>query len=172
MWKVEIVKELIPSKDGQNRSDILKTPNGNLINKVIQSLHPLELGEDQEEDLKITNQELKTGPEQEPKPEGFNLNLISITATLWKLCFNLGLGPEANESIEGSDDTAIASCSGTVSVVSPPKKRNRFLDDLKRKASAELSEVDRYINGGYGVLEDLNRYPTIKQIFMYIYLTK
>ncbi|EFX66996.1 hypothetical protein DAPPUDRAFT_262245 [Daphnia pulex] len=49
---------------------------------------------------------------------------------------------------------------------SSPRKRSRFLDGLQKKASIELSEVDRYINDGYGVLADLNRYPTIKQIFI------
>ncbi|XP_032790560.2 uncharacterized protein LOC116927638 [Daphnia magna] len=68
----------------------------------------------------------------------------------------------ANESIEG-DDATTAHLSGTSS---SPRKRSRFLDGLQRKASIELNEVDRYINDGCGVLEDLNRYPTIKQIFI------
>ncbi|KAK4030837.1 hypothetical protein OUZ56_024223 [Daphnia magna] len=58
-----------------------------------------------------------------------------------------------NESIYGIDDTAIASLSGTDS---PQKKKN----------STELNALDRYINDGYGFLEDLNRYPTIKEIFI------
>ncbi|XP_045035745.1 uncharacterized protein LOC116934577 [Daphnia magna] len=68
----------------------------------------------------------------------------------------------ANESIEG-EDTATVSLSETAS---PPRKNSRFLDGLKWKASAELGEVDRYVNDGYGILEDLNRYQTIKQIFI------
>jgi hypothetical protein len=69
----------------------------------------------------------------------------------------------ANEGIEGDVATTV-NLSGTSS---SPRKRSRFLDGLQKKASIELSEVDRYINDGYGVLADLNRYPTIKQIFMY-----
>ncbi|KZS16492.1 Uncharacterized protein APZ42_017771 [Daphnia magna] len=58
MWKVGVVKELIPSKEGLIRSVILKTPHGNLINRAIQSFHPLELREDQDEDLETAGQEL------------------------------------------------------------------------------------------------------------------
>lgn len=50
--------------------------------------------------------------------------------------------------------------------VKPFYQKSRILDELKRKASTELNEVDRYINDGFGVLEDLNHFPTIKQIFM------
>ncbi|XP_045023418.1 uncharacterized protein LOC123467617 [Daphnia magna] len=66
------------------------------------------------------------------------------------------------KSIEG-EDTATASLSETAS---QPRKNSRFLNGLKWKASAELGEVDRYVNDGYGILEDLNRYQTIKQIFI------
>ncbi|KAK4009655.1 hypothetical protein OUZ56_018801 [Daphnia magna] len=74
-----------------------------------------------------------------------------------------GLEKRANESIE-DDDATTAHLSGTSS---SPRKRSRFLVGLQRKSSIELNEVDRYVNDGYGVLEDLNRYPTIKQIFMH-----
>ncbi|KAI9553686.1 hypothetical protein GHT06_021614 [Daphnia sinensis] len=55
---------------------------------------------------------------------------------------------------------------------SPPKgkkpKRNRFLEGLKiKRASTDVSEVERYFNDGVGgSLEDLHRFPTIKQIFL------
>ena len=43
MWFVGVVKELIPIRDGLIRSGMLKIPNGNIINRGIQSLHPIEL---------------------------------------------------------------------------------------------------------------------------------
>ncbi|KAI9555876.1 hypothetical protein GHT06_018393 [Daphnia sinensis] len=60
MWKVGVVKELIPSKDRLIRSVILRTPNGHRIDRAIQSLHPLELREGQYEDLKTVGQEVET----------------------------------------------------------------------------------------------------------------
>lgn len=65
----------------------------------------------------------------------------------------------ANESSHG--DTSQSECS-------PSRKRskNRFLDGLKKKASVEIGEVDRYFNDVPGNLEDLNRFPTIKEIFL------
>ncbi|XP_032794775.2 uncharacterized protein LOC116931316 [Daphnia magna] len=64
MWTIEVVKELITSRDGLIRSVIVKTPNGNLINCAIQSLHPLELREDQLDDVVVP-----PTPELELKPE-------------------------------------------------------------------------------------------------------
>ncbi|XP_045026478.1 uncharacterized protein LOC123470336 [Daphnia magna] len=53
MWTIGVVKELVASRDGLIRSVMVKTPNGNLINRAIQSLHPLELREDQQDDVEI-----------------------------------------------------------------------------------------------------------------------
>ncbi|XP_032796168.2 uncharacterized protein LOC116932517 [Daphnia magna] len=64
MWTVGVVKELITSRDGLIRSDMVKTLNGNLINRIIQLLHPLELREDQQEDVEVSPT-LELEPEQE-----------------------------------------------------------------------------------------------------------
>jgi hypothetical protein len=40
---------------------------------------------------------------------------------------------------------------------------------LKKRASTDVSEIERYFNDGVAVgssLEDLHRFPTIKQIFL------
>jgi hypothetical protein len=66
MWKTGIVKELIPSRNGLVRSVTLKTPNGNLINRAIQCLHPLELREDQDEDVDAVDGDPE--PEEDPAP--------------------------------------------------------------------------------------------------------
>jgi hypothetical protein len=62
---------------------------------------------------------------------------------------------------------------GSCSDFSPPQgkkpKRNRFLEGLKKRASTDVSEIERYFNDGVAVgssLEDLHRFPTIKQIFL------
>lgn len=54
IWTVGVVKELITSTDGLIRSVMVKMPNVNLINCAIQSLHFLELREDQPEDVEFT----------------------------------------------------------------------------------------------------------------------
>ena len=47
------------------------------------------------------------------------------------------------------------------------RKRNRFLDGLRKKVTTEIGEVDRFFNDTVpGSLKDLDRFPTIKQIFM------
>ncbi|KZS03160.1 Uncharacterized protein APZ42_034187 [Daphnia magna] len=64
IWTVRVVEELITNKDGLIRSVMIKTSNGNIINRAIQSVHPLELREDQPEDV-----EVPPAPEPEPEPE-------------------------------------------------------------------------------------------------------
>ncbi|KZS05311.1 Uncharacterized protein APZ42_031539 [Daphnia magna] len=158
---------------------MVKTPNGNLINRAIQSLHPLELREDQPDDVEIPpTPELELESDEatppvasadpveqgEPWTTGSDQSRaeLNLTATLGELIV-IHNATRANESIE-DDDAITAHLSGTSS---SPRKRSRFLVGLQRKSSIELNEVDRYVNDGYGVLEDLNRYPTIKQIFMH-----
>ncbi|XP_045022924.1 uncharacterized protein LOC123466895 [Daphnia magna] len=69
MWTIGVVKELITSRDGLIRSVMVKTPNGNLINRAIQSLHPLELREDQPDDVEIPpTPELELEPEEATPP--------------------------------------------------------------------------------------------------------
>ncbi|KZS06386.1 Uncharacterized protein APZ42_030176 [Daphnia magna] len=72
MWTVGIVKELITSRDGLIRSVMVKTPNGNLINSAIQSLHPLELRKDQPGDV-----EVPPAPELESEQEELS-PLVSV----------------------------------------------------------------------------------------------
>ena len=58
---------------------------------------------------------------------------------------------------------------GTISDGSPTRKRkrNRFLDGLRKKVTAEIGEVDRFFNEiSPGSLKDLDRFPTIKLIFL------
>jgi hypothetical protein len=43
MWSTGVVKELIPSRDRLIRFVMLKVPNGNIINRAIQCLSPIEL---------------------------------------------------------------------------------------------------------------------------------
>ncbi|KZR99927.1 Uncharacterized protein APZ42_004011, partial [Daphnia magna] len=68
MWSIGVVKELIPSRDGLIRSVMLKIPNGNIINRAIQSLHPTELREDRDEDVEIENPEPTQEPDEDPAP--------------------------------------------------------------------------------------------------------
>ncbi|KZR95876.1 Uncharacterized protein APZ42_010101, partial [Daphnia magna] len=69
MWTIGVVKKLITSRDGLIRMVMVKTPNGNLINQAIQSLHPLELREDQPDDVKISpTPELELQPEEATPP--------------------------------------------------------------------------------------------------------
>ncbi|KZR98323.1 Uncharacterized protein APZ42_006314, partial [Daphnia magna] len=61
--------KLITSRDGLIRSVMVKTPNGNLINRAIQSLHPLELRENQPDDIEIPpTPELELEPEEATPP--------------------------------------------------------------------------------------------------------
>ncbi|XP_045029271.1 uncharacterized protein LOC116923342 [Daphnia magna] len=47
------------------------------------------------------------------------------------------------------------------------RKRNRFLDGLRKKVTTEIGEVDRFFHETVpGSLKDLDRFPTIKQIFL------
>ncbi|EFX60315.1 hypothetical protein DAPPUDRAFT_278091 [Daphnia pulex] len=68
MWSTGVVKELIPSRDGLIRSVMLKVPNGNIINRAIQCLHPIELREDLAEDVEVGNPEPIQEPEEDPNP--------------------------------------------------------------------------------------------------------
>ena len=51
MWSTGVVTELIPSRDGLVRSAMVRKPNGNIINRAIQFLYPLELRQESEEDM-------------------------------------------------------------------------------------------------------------------------
>ncbi|EFX80199.1 hypothetical protein DAPPUDRAFT_243988 [Daphnia pulex] len=68
MWSIGVVKELIPSRDGLIRSVMLKVPNGNIINRAIQCLRPIELRETLDEDIEIENPEPIQEPEEDPNP--------------------------------------------------------------------------------------------------------
>ncbi|KZS05691.1 Uncharacterized protein APZ42_031050 [Daphnia magna] len=69
MWTIGVVKELVTSRNGLIRSVMVKTPNGNLINHAIQSLHPLELREDKQDDVEISpTPELELEPEEATPP--------------------------------------------------------------------------------------------------------
>ncbi|KAI9557234.1 hypothetical protein GHT06_017057 [Daphnia sinensis] len=68
MWSVGVVKELIHSRDGLIRSVMLKIPNGNIINRAIQSLHPTELREDRDEDVEVENPEPIQEPDEDLAP--------------------------------------------------------------------------------------------------------
>jgi hypothetical protein len=66
MWSTGLVTELSKSRDGLNRSIVLRTPNGNYINRAIQCLYPLEVRVDDPEDLDIADEERE--PEADPAP--------------------------------------------------------------------------------------------------------
>jgi hypothetical protein len=68
MWSTGVVKELIPSRDRLIRFVMLKVPNGNIINRAIQCLSPIELREDLDEDVEIKNPEPIQEPEEDPNP--------------------------------------------------------------------------------------------------------
>jgi hypothetical protein len=65
MWSTGLVTELRPSRDGLVRSVVLRTPNGKLINRAIQCLYPLEVCQDNPEDIIDA---VATGPELEDVP--------------------------------------------------------------------------------------------------------
>ncbi|KZR96065.1 Uncharacterized protein APZ42_009813, partial [Daphnia magna] len=67
-WSIGVVKELIPRRDGLICSVMLKIPNGNIINRAIQSLRPTELREDRDEDIEIENPEPTQEPDDDPSP--------------------------------------------------------------------------------------------------------
>ncbi|XP_045026902.1 uncharacterized protein LOC123470573 [Daphnia magna] len=55
---------------------------------------------------------------------------------------------------------------GNANIPSPAKK-TRFLDGFKKKrTSIESDEVDSYLSEGTGELSSLDRFPTIKKIFL------
>jgi hypothetical protein len=59
MWSTGLVTELRPSRDGLVRSVVLRTANGNHINRAIQCLYPLEVFQEPED---VTTQD-EAGPE-------------------------------------------------------------------------------------------------------------
>ena len=69
MWATGVVKELLPSSDGLVRSAIVKFPNGNLLTRVIQCLHPIELREDQPEDVEIADRAQDPEPAEAAVPQ-------------------------------------------------------------------------------------------------------
>jgi len=82
MWSVGVVKELIPSRDGLIRSAMLKVPNGNIINRAIQSLHPIELREDLDEDVEVANPEPIQEPEDNPAPPALEAETEPAVGTI------------------------------------------------------------------------------------------
>ena len=67
-WKLGIVKQLMPGRDGKVRFAKVKTPAGNIIRRAIQTLHPIEVIEDTYECLEAL-EEPPPEPQQEPQPE-------------------------------------------------------------------------------------------------------
>jgi hypothetical protein len=53
VWETGVVKELLHSCDGLVWSTIVEFPNGNLLTRAVQCLYPIELREDQLEDVEI-----------------------------------------------------------------------------------------------------------------------
>jgi hypothetical protein len=50
---------------------------------------------------------------------------------------------------------------------SPTRKRNQFLDGLRKKVTTEIGEADRFFHDtDPESLKDLDRFPAIKQIFL------
>lgn len=68
MWSIGVVKEIIHSRDGLIHSVMLKVPNGNIINRAIQCLHPIELREDLDEDIEIEHPDPIREPKEDPNP--------------------------------------------------------------------------------------------------------
>lgn len=57
---------------------------------------------------------------------------------------------------------------GVQTLQESPKKKRRFLDGYKvKRKSKEMDEVDRYLSEPTGDLSDLERFPFIKQVYMY-----
>jgi hypothetical protein len=69
MWETGVVKELLPSCDGLVRSAIVKFPNGKLLTRAIQCLYPVELREDQPEDMEIADGALNPEPAEATAPQ-------------------------------------------------------------------------------------------------------
>jgi hypothetical protein len=69
MWETRVVKELLPSCDGLVRSAIVKFPNGKLLTRAIQCLYPVELREDQPEDVEIADGVLNLEPAEATAPQ-------------------------------------------------------------------------------------------------------
>jgi hypothetical protein len=69
MWETGVVKELLPSCDGLVRSAIVKFPNGKLLTRAIQCLYPVELREDQPEDVEIADGALNPEPAEATAPQ-------------------------------------------------------------------------------------------------------
>ncbi len=68
MWSTGLVTELRKSRDGLIRSVVLRTLNGNHINRAIQCLYPLEVQMDGPEDVAIEDLEREPGAEADPAP--------------------------------------------------------------------------------------------------------
>ena len=68
MWSTGLVTELRKGRDGLIRSVVLRTPNGNYINRAIQCLYPSEVRMDDPEDEAIEDLEGEPGAEADPVP--------------------------------------------------------------------------------------------------------
>ena len=68
MWSTGLVTELRKSRYGLIRSVVLRTPNGNYINRAIQCLYLLEVRMDDPEDDAIEDLEGEPGAEADPVP--------------------------------------------------------------------------------------------------------
>jgi len=65
MWSTGLFTEIRPSRDGLIRSVVLKTSNGNHINRAMQCLYPLEVRQDNTEDV-VVEEESGLEPNDNP----------------------------------------------------------------------------------------------------------
>ena len=70
LWQTGVVTELITGRDGRVRMVRLRTPNGNILDRAIQSLYPLEIQEPRPEDPEVEPSESVTSvTTSDPEPE-------------------------------------------------------------------------------------------------------
>jgi hypothetical protein len=70
IWSTGLVLELRPSRDGLVRSVVLRSPNGNIINRAIQFLYPLEIRNDKKPEGRDVEEEARSEPALNPAPAG------------------------------------------------------------------------------------------------------
>jgi hypothetical protein len=62
MWSTGLVLELRKNCDGLLRSVVLRSPNGNIINRAIQCLNPLEIRNDKKPEGRDVEEETRLEP--------------------------------------------------------------------------------------------------------------
>ncbi|KZS07284.1 Uncharacterized protein APZ42_029044 [Daphnia magna] len=73
----------------------------------------------------------------------------------------------ANASVDAAESSLDEASLSDGSPTRKKRKRNLFLDGLRKKVTSEIGEVDRYFNDTVpGSLKDLDRFPTIEHIFI------